>query len=103
MHITKNENSAPSLIWAKGKKTGFYYKIEEGTGDNLLKEDIEKGYVDYINYNYYDSLSNLQEDEPYDGGFYYLTKLYQNMSLEEVLKCIEEFEDEELEVLETDD
>lgn len=28
----------------------IFIKITEGTGDNLLKEDIENGYVDYINY-----------------------------------------------------
>lgn len=95
------ENKVPSLIWAKGKKTGYYYKIAEGTGDNLLPEDVDEGYVDYIYYDYYDSLSHLQEDEPYDGGCYYLTKLYQDMTVEEIVKAISEFENEELEVLET--
>ena len=99
MTIQKTNESAPSLIWAKGKRTGFYYKIEEGTGDNLLQEDIDEGYVDYICYDYYASLSDLQEENTYDGGFYYLKKLYQNMTLKEVLACIEEME-EELEVLE---
>ena len=100
MHIDKNP-SCPPLIWAKGKTTGFYYKIQEGTGDNLLKEDIDEGYVDYIYYDYYQDLKDVQEDEPYDGGVYYLTRLYQNMTLEEIVKAIEKFENEELEVIET--
>ena len=28
----------------------LYIKVSEGTGDNLLKEDIVNGYVDYYNY-----------------------------------------------------
>ena len=27
-----------------------FIRISEGTGDNLLREDIEAGYADYINY-----------------------------------------------------
>ena len=32
-------------------------RIAEGTGDNLLPEDIEEGYVDYIYYEQYELLS----------------------------------------------
>ena len=92
---------APALIWAKGRASGYYFKIQEGTGDNLLQEDINEGYVDYIYYDYYSSLSDIDEGDPHDGGMYMLTKLYQDMTLGEILKCIEEFEDEDLEVLET--
>lgn len=46
----------------------------EGTGDNLLKEDIEEGFVDYVNietYTYEDR--QLVED---DGGMLMLTELF---------------------------
>ncbi|WP_173383815.1 hypothetical protein [Fibrobacter succinogenes] len=33
------------LTWIKSKKT--FLKVQSGTGDNLLKEDIREGYVDY--------------------------------------------------------
>ena len=33
------------LAWIKSKKT--FLKVQSGTGDNLLKEDIREGYVDY--------------------------------------------------------
>ena len=33
------------LAWFKSKKT--FLKVQSGTGDNLLKEDIREGYVDY--------------------------------------------------------
>ena len=39
-------------------------RIEEGSGDNLLKEDMEEGYVDYLNY---DCLSSAEKaDSPQD-------------------------------------
>ena len=34
------------LAWVKNKK--MFLKVQEGTGDNLLKEDIAEGYVDYV-------------------------------------------------------
>lgn len=36
--------------------------IEEGTGDNLLREDREEGYVDYIMYYQYDLDSKTEQD-----------------------------------------
>ena len=48
-------------------------RIAEGTGDNLLDEDIEMGYVDYI---YYDR-HNLEVAIPeMDGGQIMLTELF---------------------------
>ena len=35
--------------------------VSEGTGDNLLPEDTEKGYVDYIYYEYWDMEDTLEE------------------------------------------
>ena len=34
-----------SLSWVKSAKV--FLKIQAGTGDNLLKEDIREGYIDY--------------------------------------------------------
>lgn len=46
-------------------KTKEIICIFEGTGDNLLKEDIDRGFVDYLNYEQYE----LSEDmENFDGG-----------------------------------
>lgn len=45
--------------------------IAEGTGDNLSREDIADGYVDYINYEQY----TVEQDFPqYDGGMILKTK-----------------------------
>lgn len=42
-------------------------EAEQGTGDNLLEEDIEAGYVDYVYYTIYD-ISDLSEVTEDDGG-----------------------------------
>lgn len=59
------------LIW--NKDVGFI-KINEGTGENLLKEDIKEGYVDYmmIDFVEYDG----DEFEVMDGGQVMLKELY---------------------------
>lgn len=46
--------------------------IYEGTGDNLTKEDLAEGYVDYLNYNTYDLESGINEA---DGGMLLLGQL----------------------------
>ncbi len=50
------------------------YRISEGEGVNLLVEDREAGYVDYI---YYDQLD--KDGNEIDGGLLLLKKLYQDM------------------------
>ena len=61
------------LIW--NKDVGFV-KINEGTGDNLLYEDKQEGYIDYINYDFlsYDGDDFSEED----GGMMLLKDLYQD-------------------------
>ncbi len=49
-------------------------RISEGSGDNLLDEDIEAGYVDYIYYEQYELGPDIQE---VDGGQVMLTELFQ--------------------------
>ena len=54
-------------------------QISEGSGDNLLDEDIEAGYVDYIYYEQYELEPGVPE---IDGGMVMLTQLFQ-----EKFKC----------------
>lgn len=50
-------------------------RIAEGTGDNLLPEDIEEGYVDYIYYEQYE----LSQDFPeVDGGQVLLEEMFRD-------------------------
>lgn len=57
-------------------------RIAEGTGDNLLKEDIKEGYVDYIYYDQHELDMDLPE---VDGGQVMLTELFR-----EKYACTEE-------------
>lgn len=54
---------------------GYIIYISEGTGDNLLDEDIEEGYVDYINYQIYMFDNGIEED---DGGMIMLRELFRD-------------------------
>lgn len=47
-------------------------RIAEGSGDNLLKEDIENGYVDYIYYAQHELSADMPE---VDGGMVLLEEL----------------------------
>ena len=81
------------LIW--NKETDFI-KISEGTGDNLLREDIEEGYVDYMMIDGYSfNGDELEENYEIDGGQAMLTELYQEKfnTPEEVIEYLikEEF------------
>ena len=90
--IIKNEITDKSDFWIQDTKSGYIYHITEGAGDALEEEDIEQGYVDYIYYDYYESLNDIHEDSAYDGGMILLKKAYQDMSLEEIIKELEDFE-----------
>jgi hypothetical protein len=48
-------------------------RISEGTGDNLLDEDMDAGYVDYIYYEQYELGPDIRD---VDGGQIMLTKLF---------------------------
>lgn len=50
-------------------------RISEGTGDNLLDEDIDAGYVDYI---YYDQHARDIDFPEVDGGQIMLTELFRD-------------------------
>lgn len=47
-------------------------RISEGTGDNLLPEDTEEGYVDYIYYEQYELNIDIQS---VDGGMILLKEM----------------------------
>lgn len=62
------------LVYIPEMKEFLY--ASEGTGDNLLDEDIEQGYMDYVNINTYafDNPGFIEKD----GGQMMLTELFIN-------------------------
>lgn len=57
-------------FYAYSKETGKI-EIAEGSGDNLMKEDIESGYVDYIMMN-----STEQTNQKFEADAQVLLKFY---------------------------
>ena len=55
-------------------EAGQIVKISEGSGDNLLQEDMDEGYVDYIYYEQYGMEVDIRE---VDGGMVLLTEPFQ--------------------------
>ena len=55
----------------KGNPTVFH--VQEGTGDNLLTEDIKEGYNDYIYYDTYDGEITYSMLDAYESGDDYRT------------------------------
>ena len=72
-------------------KDGTFLAFHEGTGDNLLYEDREEGYVDYIYYDIYTSFENYIAD-PYDniddGGMVLTREYVQDLSNDEIIARI---------------
>ena len=72
-----NENQKPSSdFWLVSENHDTYIHVTEGTGQNLLDEDEAEGYVDYIYYTIFDSLTDINNDEESDGGQIMLKELY---------------------------
>ena len=61
----------------------------EGTGDNLLDEDIKEGYRDYIMTNVY--ARDGHEIVENDGGQLMLEKMYADMEEDEIIKRVLDF------------
>ena len=75
------------LIWDKAS-----YRIitaVEGTGDNLLDEDIKQGYKDYMMTSVY--VQDGDELKLEDGGQMMSEKLIADMDTEEILKRVGDF------------
>ena len=87
-------------FWAQDEE-GNYYHICEGTGDNLLPEDVEEGYVDYIYYEIFFSLNSVNENCEDEGGQVLLKVPYQDLTLRQIVSKVKDMEGcEQLKVLE---
>lgn len=71
-------------------KHGNIVVFGPGTGDNLLREDIEAGYVDYINWTSYDMMFDGVEPEmkEYDGGMVLLEESYEDLAMEDIVRGV---------------
>lgn len=88
-----------SASFINSSGTHVFITLQEGTGDNLLREDEEYGYVDYVDYTFIESDDGLLL-EP-NGGMLllkeYVADLYSTDGL-----CSEEIFDEVLKMEDLD-
>lgn len=85
-----------AYIMVNEKNCGvIYYRIYEGCGDNLWDEDVEEGFVDYINYESFTVGVECDEFvvEEEDGGMVLCEKLVADMTMDEFINMVldEEF------------
>ena len=73
-------------------KDGRVITLSEGTGDNLLREDIEEGYVDYLYYNIYSNILSYRDDEEFDGGMILLTEYAAELNNDQALMKLADME-----------
>lgn len=92
--IRKHYDGSNLKILVPGLATGKLILLEEGTGDNLLDEDMREGYVDYLNWSSYtmslfaDGLDVPEaEFSPVDGGMIMLRKYAVSMEVGELVKA----------------
>ena len=89
----KEKPPVPSDILIWNKEIGFI-RIYKGAGDNLLPEDEEAGYVDYINIDglEYEYGELTESYKPIEGGMAMLTELYQKQfgTEKDVIKYLKE-------------
>ena len=87
------------FVYLQGRDKENLLVIEEGTGDNLLNDDIENGFVDYVNY--YSSTMQILADDPEspeaeiapeDGGMILFRQPVQNLSIGQIIHAtLEDF------------
>ena len=67
--MTFNTNNYDDILGFFPDK-GIIIRVSEGTGDNLLEEDIEEGYKDYILYEVFDvnDFFTQEQIDSCDGG-----------------------------------
>lgn len=91
MMMNERYNGEPIAMTFKGMDNNIYtVAVEEGTGDNLLLEDMDNGYIDYVNWTMHAMKMdyNLPVFVEWDGGMV-LTKTYvQEMTVEEVCNMV---------------
>ena len=77
-------------IWILVPEQNLLIYAEEGTGDNLLPEDRQRGYEDYVEYRTYSMDDTIEES---DGGELLLKELFQE-TYPDTAACVPDLLDE---------
>lgn len=90
MKATDKYNGETLAMLVADESGTFLFVIEEGTGDNLLDEDIDNGYVDYVNW----TMHRMAMDDitpifvEYDGGMVLSTEYVCDRTIESICKDV---------------
>lgn len=83
------------VVFVPGRTYENFFIIEEGTGDNLLPEDGQAGYVDYLNFDIYTMLIDAEDTDapktlliPEDGGMTLLKTLVHDITVGDVVTAV---------------
>lgn len=78
------------LLFFPDEPGGIFLSFYEGTGDNLLHEDIEAGYVDYVNYETFCLSKDYGDNtlKELDGGMLMTKQYVKEMSLVTLIREI---------------
>lgn len=95
MNIIGNaKNKSGFVIATAGEKAdssfaSFVISIQEGDGEGLEPEDMEEGYVDYIDYTvFFLEEGNELDFKEWDGGWELLEQPYESLSVEEIISIM---------------
>ena len=79
-----------TLLFAEEGRGTYAVVVEEGTGDNLWDEDVDNGYVDYINWEMYAVRMdyNLPTFVEWDGGMVLMKNYAQETPVEVICDII---------------
>lgn len=93
MKATDKYNGETLAMLVADESGTFLFIIEEGTGDNLLDEDIDNGYVDYVNWTMYRMAIDTACDitptfVEYDGGMVLSTEYVCDRTIESICKDV---------------
>jgi len=80
-----------SSLSLRGVENQILVYLYDGTGDNLMQEDRDAGFVGYLNYEIYDYNTSTGECKEFDGGMVLTTKSPYDMTEAE---CITALNDE---------
>lgn len=93
--MSKLYDGSPGMLLVQTEDAKLAVKYEEGTGDNLLEEDIREGYVDYMNWESFlitcgedDCLEDMPVIEPLDGGMALLKRYARDMTEQEIADAV---------------
>lgn len=89
MDTNEKYNGMTLNLLIKGGRNVYLAVVDEGTGDNLLDEDIDDGYIDYLNWTLYALTTDCEPNfVEWDGGMVLSKRYVVEMTVKEVIEAV---------------